>query len=210
MKKYLLPVAVLFTSLVQAQTGVKPEILARFNVLGLIDPFDRNFSTGVEVRFNPQWSAGTDAGYIFYSKYLMDAKRTSGFIVRPFIRHYYKKSKRSFVEAEFHYKMANYKLEDWLGREVVNGVPAYEELKEFTFRKQALGFHLKIGKVNTLSKNKKLLIEYYVGMGIRKKWNKSLEGDYRLREGLFSIHKTDPQYTGLAVPMGARLLYKIK
>ena len=210
MKKNLLLVAVLLTSFIQAQTGMKPEILGRFNVLGLLHPSDQNFSVGVEIRFNQQWSAGTDAGYIFYSNYLLQANRTSGFIVRPFIRHYYKESRRSFVEAELHYKMANYKLEDWVGREVVNGVPAYEELTKFTFRKQAFGLHVKFGKVNPLTKNKKLFIEYYLGMGIRWKWNKSMDGEYRLQEGIFSGYKTDPEFTGLAVPMGVRLLFKIK
>lgn len=60
------------------------------------------------------------------------------------------------MEAEFHYKYVTYKITDWIGRDVTNGIPAYEEYTTFNFNKRAIGLHVKTGTSANLSRNKKL------------------------------------------------------
>ena len=102
------------------------KVTVRFNFLGIADPYDENASFGGEFKFASQWSAGTDLGYIFSSKYISDAQKSSGYILRPFIR-FYPDKRRGFLEVQLHYKCASYQITDWLGKDVNNGQAAYEE-----------------------------------------------------------------------------------
>ncbi len=80
---------------------LKPKFLLRFNVLGLADPLDQNLSFGFEHRFHPDWSAGTDAGWIFASQYVQHQKGVNGFIVRPFIRYYPDRNGTGFLRRNY-------------------------------------------------------------------------------------------------------------
>ncbi len=210
MKKLLLLTLLLLPALCKAQKDeYSPSTFTRFNIMGLADVLDQNLSVGIEHKFRQQWSVGTDVAYIFNSFYFNEAKGTNGIIARPFIRYYFVPNKRPFIEAQLHYKLANYKLEDWVPRNVVNGVPAYEEFTRFTYRKQAAGIHFNFGSNDPLTRNKKLWIEYYGGVGFRYKWNQAVGEEYEMAEGIFARHRTDKTYTGIALPMGVRLMLKL-
>src|SRR5689334_13760163 len=92
------------------------KVYLRFNPIGLIDILDGNFTVGGEYRFNNSWSAIMDAGYIFYSKYIPYAEKTSGILLRPGIRTYIGKYKDVFFDLQFHYKEVMYHVNDWIQR----------------------------------------------------------------------------------------------
>lgn len=186
----------------------QPKLLLRFNVLGLADPLDQNLSLGFEQRFHPNWSAGTDAAWIFASQYVQQAKGANGLIARPFIRCYPNENGIGFFEMELHYKYVRYKLEDWLGREPVNGVATYEEYTTFNLHKHVLGVHFKAGLAATISRNEKLKFEFTGGLGLRHKWQSVTDGVYaNLQTGTFN--NTMSNFSP-ALPVTMRLTYLIK
>lgn len=144
--------------------------LIRINVSGLLDPIETNFSGGLEYRLKDNVAISLDAGYIFYNNYYQQRNgNSSGFLLRPAIRYYTDDAKRFYIEAEFHFKKVTTKLTDWLGKDCVNDVRTYEEFTSFKIRKNVLGVNLKIGYQVKLSKNDKLWLEPYFGLGIRYK-----------------------------------------
>jgi hypothetical protein len=188
---------------------VQKALIARFNFTGLLDAYDENITIGAEYRFSEHWSTGSDVAYIFNSAYLSESHSSSGFIVRPFIRYYPENGRYGFFEAGFHYKHVSYKINDWIGKDVVNGQPAYEEYSAFHFIKNVYDFNLKAGTATDLSRNKKLRLEFYGGVGIRFKNQHSKEGSYTRTRGLLaSLY--NPHYSTLVVPMGMRIVYEIK
>lgn len=189
------------------ESSFQKEFSGRLNFLGLLDGLDQNVSIGGEYLFNPHWSAGLDIGYIFSSEYLSENRQGSGVIIRPFVRYYPGDSRIFFWQGEIHYKYVRYKLTDWLGKDMVNGFPSYEELTTFNYIKKVYGFHIKAGRSYNLSTNKKLKLELYIGLGYRWKNQGSEEGSY-FRSRTFMSNIYEPRFNSLVVPMGARLVYK--
>ncbi len=185
------------------------KIVARFNFTGIGDPYDENASVGGEYKFAPNWSAGSDVAYIFNSVYVKDAKKTRGYIVRPFIRFYPDTWRNGFLEVQFHYKYASYQLADWMGRDVTNGVPAYEEYTTFQYKKKAWGFHLNAGSSTKITPDNKLRLEFYIGLGIRYKKQYTDNGIFTPKNVTFS-GLYNPHYTTVVLPIGLRLVYDLK
>jgi len=186
------------------------KLYVRLNFLGLLDGLDQNFSTGLEYKFAPRWSTGSDLAWIFNSQYFAATQSIRGIIFRPFIRYYVHKQKRerSFVEAELHYKFVSYKIQDWLGRNPVNGVPSYEEYTTFHYNKNVFDFHLKAGNQAYLSRNDQLRMEFNYGVGVRWKWQGVKNGVYNRTGSLGNLF--DPQvFTGV-LSLSVRLVYAIK
>lgn len=190
----------------EADTAKK--VTVRFNFLGVGDPYDENASFGGEYRFAPQWSAGSDGAYIFSSKYISNAEKTSGFILRPFVR-YYPNKRKGFLEVQLHYKYASYQITDWLGKDVNNGQAAYEEYTSFQFRKKAWGVHLIGGSSANLTENKRLRMEFYIGLGVRYKKQYVPHGIYLHQNGTF-VELYNPHYNTVVLPIGVRLVYDLK
>ncbi|MBA3674521.1 MAG: DUF3575 domain-containing protein [Chitinophagaceae bacterium] len=184
----------------------EPSLTLRFNFLGLTDPSDQNLSFGIEKRFHTNWSTGTDAGWIF-SSYIQTAKSVNGLIFRPFIR-YYPRARSTFWEAELHYKYVNYKIEDWLGRDPVNNVPAFQEYTIFDFNKESVGIQFKWGVQANLSRDKRLKFEFTGGLGVRSRTHKVPGGIYT-PASLFNNFNTEKQLSAV-VPINARLIYVLK
>lgn len=171
-----------------------------------MDGLDQNISVGGEYRFAEEWSAGSDLAYIFYSEYLVESKSSKGLILRPFIRYYPENERNGFFEAGLHYKHVSYKITDWVGKDVINGQPSYEEYETFHYIKNAYEFNLKAGTAANLSRNKKFRIEFYAGLGIRFKNQGADNGSYSRSRNLFSsIYR--PRYSTVVVPIGIRLVY---
>ena len=185
------------------------KIVGRFNFLGLLDPYDENASIGAEYKFAPQWSFGMDAAYIFNSAYLRDSKQCQGFIFRPFLRFYPDNGRREYFEAELHYKHVSYQLTGWQGKDVIDGVPSYEEYTTFHYIKNAYGVNIKFGTWSNLTNDKKLRLEYFIGLGLRFKRQHSANGSYSPGTDFFmGLYK--PDYATPVLPMGIRLVYDLK
>lgn len=185
----------------------EPKLSLRFNILGLADAFDHNLTFGIERRFHSNWSAGTDAGWIFYSNYVRNAKNSNGFIFRPFIR-YYPRVRNTFWEAELHYKYVTYKILDWIGRDPINNVPAYQEYTTFNLNKQSAGIHVIWGIQANLSRDKRLKFEFTTGLGFRYRWRKVPGGIYTPPN--FFNNTVSEKQKSVVLPINARLVYVLK
>jgi hypothetical protein len=184
-------------------------LTARFNYTGLIDPFDQNLSFGAEYKLNGHWSTGLDLAWVLTSAYLSESKHANGLIARPFVRYYPWGNKKGFFEAVVNYKYVSYGIKDWVGKDVTNGVPAYQEYTTFHFNKNAFGLHLNAGTSANLSRDKRLKMEFYLGIGVRFKTQGADIGEYD-RQWRWLGKLYDPKFSGIVLPMGARLVYDIR
>lgn len=208
----LLCVYFTITTSAQKNHSVPPAHTLRLNPLGLIDVVEPNISVGYVYRFSDNWAIGSDLAWVFYSRYFEQTKHADGFIFRPAIRKYIGRRKQSFFDAELHYKYVVSTIEDWLGRDCVNGVAAYEEFTTFHYLRQSIGTNLKFGEELSLSRNNKFWLEYYLGLGFRWNFQKVLNETnccYIYATNPVGIQKDDGHFT-FAVPFGLRLLYKLK
>lgn len=183
------------------------EVTVRFNFLGLLDPSDANISIGGEYLFQSHWSAGADAAYIFSGEYFRKSRHTRGMIFRPFIR-YYPGNRNFFWQGELHYKSATYQILDWIDRDVVNGLPTYQEYTAFNYIKKVYDFHVIAGRRHNLSKNEKLKLESYFGLGYRWKDQGLDKGEYNPPNSFFA-DLYDPAFNGIVAVGGIRLTYRI-
>ena len=187
-------------------------LFLRFNILGLLDGFDNNLSFGIEKKFTRKVSFAFDAGWVFHSGYLSMSKKTSGIILRPSVRLYPNPDRNGFMEVELHYKSVLYTLEDWVGRECTNDVPAYDEFTSFRYRKQAYGFHLRGGYKGAFDREKLFWIEFSGGLGLRWKTqglHREPESCYNRNGGLFELDAVENQARPV-FPITVRLLYRIQ
>jgi hypothetical protein len=181
----------------------------RFNVVNLADVSEPNISFGAERRISNHISLAMDASYIVMSQRFHDLGRSSGFIIRPGARYFPDKGK-IFFEAELHYKQHTHHIHDWIGRDIAGGVAAYEEYKEFRLRKQVIGIHLKFGRLIPITN--RLWMEAYIGVGPHfRKFTvveeKSLVYNFEL---LYENVTTGETESLVAIPMGCRILYRIR
>ncbi len=172
--KYLVLIAFFFinTQKSNAQLSDKKSIntykyAVRFNPLSNLDPSDQNFTSGLEWNYKKNHSVGIDLSFVYNSTFYFSAPICSplGFIVRPFYRNYYSSGKfgRSFFQPELFFKQVNYRIEDWM-RDPTN---SFSQLTKFTIRKEVSAVNFKIGRQGELFRNPNLLIESYIGLGIR-------------------------------------------
>jgi len=204
-----------FTVTMSAQHTYKTSLPAthtiRLNPTGLLDPVEPNLSAGYEYRFQEDWAVTADLAWIFYSRYSANTKRADGFILRSAIRRYIGPLKQAFLDAELHYKHVVSTIEDWLGRDCVNGSASYEEFTTFYYLRQSIGPNLKIGEESRISRNNKFWFEYYLGLGFR--WNSQQvlndpHACYKYANELMN-QAHDSRWVSVAVPMGIRLLYRL-
>ncbi|MEO6639071.1 MAG: DUF3575 domain-containing protein [Ginsengibacter sp.] len=181
----------------------------RLNFTGIVDVFDENISIGGEYRLKDHWSIGTDVAYVYNSLYLSQSKTVRGYIVRPFIRYYPDQHRTGFFEAQLNYKYVAYHITDWIDRGGANGMPAYQEYTTFRYNKRVYGINIIAGTKENLSRNKRLKIELYLGIGYRYKKQDADIGTYlRQRGNNLSIYR--PEYSTLVLPLGASLIYDFK
>lgn len=187
----------------------------RFNFTGLIDPVDNNISLGGELPFHPNWSVTTDLAYIEHSAYFTNIRRVSGYMVKPAIRFYpFSLHHNGFFEAVLFYKQASYHLRDYLGKDCSNGVPAYEQYQDFTYRKRVAGLNLQMGLQTALSRNKRLRFEAWLGLGLRIRQQDVTGVEnacYNVDPGRFgNVNGSSGTSVLTSLPAGMRLVYCIK
>lgn len=227
-KKCLLLFFILIATFSTAQESKKDksnevkekDIFLRWNVSSLLDLLEPNVSIGAEYRIKENFSVSLDAGYLFYSQFYssVDNQNATGFIVRPAVRYYPDSKRRFFIEGEFHFKQVTYQLTDWLQRDLSsNGVPSYQEYTDFKLRKQVFGFNAKLGYVLPLSKDNKIWLEPYWGIGIKLKklflLDQPARTGYDYNAIIFTNRNTEIEESVNAalpnMPFGFRLLIKI-
>jgi hypothetical protein len=185
----------------------------RANPTGLADLYDHNLSFGIEHRLSSRWAVSVDGAWIFYSKYFVQTENTSGIIIRPALRRYFGRSRKFFVEAEFHYKDVFYRIEDWLGRDCVDDVPTYEEYTSFLYRKRVWGGRIKAGIQFRMSRNYKWWMECYSGIGAHYReqglYNEPANSLYDVEGGFFGPNATRAHEWLPALPLGFRIMYRV-
>lgn len=215
--KYLWSGFLLLTvSMLKAQPKVPlpvPEKWAlRANPMGLADVLDGNLSVGMERYLNSRWSLTTDLSFIFYSAYLPTNRRALGYIIKPALRFYTSSERSLFMEISFFYKRCGYKVKDWLGKDCVNDVPAYEKYETFIFSKRVTGINVQAGWRRDLTRNKLWRMELYIGLGIRRKWQ-DVRGDpmdcYQTNS-VFNTEINQTTFIGGSLPHGLRVIYTIQ
>lgn len=207
--------AQLFSS--QVSRNDTGKIYLRFSPIGLIDFLDGNFTVGGEYRFNNNWSVTMDAGFIFYSQYVR-SNRTAGLLLRPGIRKYAGKKKDYFFDLQFHYKGVMYHVNDWIERDVVDGVSGYEQLTTFKYRKQVFGVQLMSGGKEFLTRDHRLFLEVAAGFGLHYKVigpyhepNSRYEDPFALVVNSRENLSTPPSRTIVpSLPVTVRLVYKLR
>lgn len=183
----------------------------RSNPLGLADFLDHNINLGTEFRFHKKWSFSTDLAYIFYSRFYNQSKGASGYMVKPAIRYYAVNRARLFFEWDIFYKHVGYKMEDWIGKNCVNGVPTFDMNTLFVLQKKVVGTNIKIGKQFNISEDKRLKAEVYLGLGIRHRWS-SIKNDPNAcfrNGGLFGDEFINGPITLPGLPAGIRFIYVV-
>jgi len=150
----------------------KGDIHLRWYPFGLINTADMNVTFGGEYVYADKKSVSLDAGYIFASIYgnaAGDLMPATGWQTRVNHRWYLSDSRDPlFLEAEAAIKSARYKSgAQWVGRGVVDGVPAYEQLMEVTSRKDVFMAAAKFGQHVSFSPGSRLGFEWAAGLGIR-------------------------------------------
>ncbi len=188
----------------------------RCNVSNFIDVIEPNINFGAEYRVTDNFSIAADVGYIYYNT-LFETKNNpfvKGIVFKPAARYYTTTNKRLFLEAELLYKNVHHNVKDWVGKNCVNNIPAYEEFKQILLIKNVYGFQAKIGRIGKLSKDDKFSIEYYFGLGLRYKKYKVINEPnscYSLtRLNIIDLNSNPSEWALLpSMPLGFRLTYRL-
>ena len=206
----LLAAATLSLSAQNSKPPVVYKQAISFSPLALADIDHTVMLTG-EYRIKPNLALLADVGYVFASDYRSMIKKTAGFNIRPAVRIYHGRRNKGYLQAQAFYKMVDYTINDWIGKDCVDGVPAYQKLEDFTYRKNVLGFNIIAGGLLPLSPSQKWLIDLYGGLGFRSKKHKVVnepDGCYDLNTGGFFNFDIDG--TSVSVPLGVRITHVLK
>lgn len=169
---------------------------------------------GFENKIAPKLYLSNEVGYIFASNYIGrngDATNNgTGFLIRPSVKWFVADNNKFYLQPQIFYKQVTHKMHDWVGKSAVNGVPAYEELQDFRYRRKIYGFNTVAGFVLALDQHKNGYLDLYFGFGIRHK--KSIiagepKSTYRNSDGLFG-DMDNGVYP--SVPAGIRIIYALK
>lgn len=132
-----------------------------------------NLTLGAEYPYHPKKSITLDAGLIYASTYGRGSgearlKPALGVLLRGGHRFYLGRRKGSFIDTDLQYKGVRYRNEEqWVGRGVVNGIPAYEQLMSFNSKKRVLLAGVKMGLPIDFGRYSPLGVEFWLGVGVR-------------------------------------------
>ena len=174
---------------------------------------DYTLLLGYETKVAPKIFLGSEAGYIFASGYIGNDGESSnngtGFIIRPSLRWFVSDNNKFYLQPQLFYKQVTHQMHDWLGKDAINGVPSYEQLQDFKYRRKIAGFNIISGFALQMGQSKKYFIDLYFGLGVRNK-KSVIAGEpnsvYNRSIGIF-----DPEDNGVypGVPIGVRFIYAI-
>ncbi len=181
-----------------------------FNPLALAN-FDQMVMPGMEWRFRRQWSVVTDLGLVVKSGYLQEQNTASGFALRPALRFYHGRSERVYIQMQLQYAAVRYKLYDWLGKDCIDGVPAYERLQHFRYRKQTFSAAFVAGK--QLELGPKWFIDISAGLGAQQRVQ-GLTGEENCcfipQTNTFTTRRAQERALLPIVPLAVKLVYALQ
>ena len=186
--------------------------------LTLLDPVETSFSAGVDVKVASRISVGGDAAWYFARNMANNVREPlNGFYLRPALRYYTSNRLNFFAEAVFMYKYTSRPDEGWLGMDCVNGIPSYEKFDRYRFVKNIYDFSVRWGFRTPLSSNRKLFLEYYIGVGggvkihnIRyNEANSCVVNDFNNGFDFTNSNQTG-RFPRVSLPIGFRLAYTLK
>ncbi len=210
-----------FISAAKAQPQ-KNNINIRTNILSWLEPNAGGPVLGIEYFINNKFSVGADAGLIFYNIVKSKDNNLShpfGFKVKPEIRYYlYKKNKpdptRLFFAAEGLYlKTRTTNFNDLPVRDNMGNI-AYYYIGGFPEYKKVIGANLKAGLQVPRFFNKKMMIEFYAGLGLKVKTYSfgnipnGAVASQRSQSRFLLNTDIDGSYPSIAA--GFKIVYKIK
>jgi hypothetical protein len=149
------------------------DIRLRWQPFGLINSFDMNLTLGTEYIYAERKGISADLGYIFASTYgnnggTASLRPATGGIFRLGHRWYMGKRSPQFIETEAGLKLARYRSEEtWVGRGVVAGVPAFQELMIYSSRKEVYTLNVKYGFRVDFGPKSPISMEMLMGLGVR-------------------------------------------
>ncbi len=210
MKTIFVLLAACITSCCNAQQKPAPvnfRTAVSFNPT-VLAPIDNTIMPGVEHRLQNRFALLLDAGYIVGSGYFSSnvLRGVKGFALRPALKLYSKTGKRHFYQLQISYKQVDYELYDWLGKACVGGIPSYEQLQPFIYRKKTVSFNAMTGYIFRLSDS--FLLELYTGLGIKIKDQRPTENRacYRNNERDFIYSQFRPHSVAPTFPLGVKLM----
>jgi hypothetical protein len=220
MKKFLL-LLFIFPFCVNAQKMKRsfPERLFTENKTAIsFNPFalaeiDFTALVGYENKLEPKLYLSNEAGYIFASNYIGKGERSSnngtGFLIRPSLKWFVADNNKFYLQPQIFYKQVTHKMNDWLGKAAVNGMPSYEQLQDFKYRREIFGFNAVAGFALSLDQHKRSYMDLYFGFGVRYK-KSVIAGEprsvYQNSSGMFG-----DMDSGIfpSVPIGMRIIYAL-
>lgn len=142
----------------------------RTNPFSFIEP-DGHAVLGMEWRWNKSFSAGMDAGFIFYETYSGTEQLTPaiGYKIRPEFRFYFTqgRTKDWFVAGELNYKRVAYDRFAEVCITGRNGFCDFFQRVDYKEIKRAPGFSFKMGFQQYIGPQKKLYYELFLGAGVK-------------------------------------------
>ncbi len=145
------------------------DINLRFSPLALARLKHNTFLIGFEKKLKGNFSIGADAGYIFYTTYILDgtSHKASGFVVRPALRYYVTDKNRFYWEGALTWQYIDEKHSDELGMGCVNEVPAYFKQQDFSLLRTTADASIRFGSCFNLFKSNRVFLEMFGGIGAR-------------------------------------------
>lgn len=213
----LLCICALFCTAQKTKPYTEVSNAVSFNPFALAE-IDFTALAGYEQKVKERLFVTCEAGYIFASAYITDQSETnnskaSGFLIRPALKYFVNSNNKFYVQPQIFYKQVTHSLYDWLGKDVVAGVPSYEELQHFKYRRKIFGANAIVGFALPLDKHRKGYIDFYMGLGLRRKINTVLNEPNSLYQRR-SMRPLDggPGSEGTlpSVPLGIRFIYAIR
>ncbi len=138
---------------------------------------DGGFTPGIGYQVNDRVALYADLGLVFFTpgRYVgaaVETNRSLGYKFKPAVRFYVNKSdvaRGSFFDLEGLYKHVVYNATDEIDVEDNNGNFAYTYIGGYTVKKDVYGFSVKYGHRSFLDKERRLGLDFYVGLGGRTK-----------------------------------------
>ncbi len=162
-------------SLGQNQSNENSEISIKIDPLAFLPPYSGpSARIGIEYKIKENWSLFNEIGYYLPLKNEEYApKNTNGYTAKIELKHYFAKVNKTsgeYVSAELFYKYHSYDISDSISiYDPPNSRVYYKE--NYSVSKNVEAFTIKYGEMKVYSFG--LVIDYYVGLGIRLKQSKN-------------------------------------
>lgn len=181
MKKYFRRPALLlpfiFSTLLHAQensTGVYPQWGLRTLPSSFLD-IDAGLMLGVNYRWSQSFSASIEPTWIFFNALVTpdNSRRVypSGIKIRADLRWHFRGEilgMDGYLAPDFHFKSIQTKRLGEFGINCQNGSCAYFQSAYYKEIKQEIGGFLKMGALKSISQNRRWLLEFYAGIGVKQ------------------------------------------